>query len=194
MHTLKNNMKGNNLKEGIVADDSYDDLGCAERSKEWFLFLPFYLRIKMNDTYKNWNRIKREKWLVERDLVYSIGTWRSLLSKQQCCLSVSIHLFMLHWESIWDFLKVVCNPSLLGIIFIFLCAVLVTWCWFPGLRWVFHSKCQFLCISALPKWCEVVLKSSGSAWRRWSLPHFAKYLVLVLLLTGDCALLHVMIS
>lgn len=34
MQTLKNNMKGSNLKEGIVADDSYDDLGCAERSKK----------------------------------------------------------------------------------------------------------------------------------------------------------------
>lgn len=27
MKTLKNNTKGN-LKEGIVADDSHDDLGC----------------------------------------------------------------------------------------------------------------------------------------------------------------------
>lgn len=31
MQTLKNNMKGNHLKEGIVADDSYDDLGCDRK-------------------------------------------------------------------------------------------------------------------------------------------------------------------
>lgn len=46
-----------------------------------------------------------------------------------------------------------------------------------------------LYLDALPKWCE--LKSSGSAWRAWSLAHFAKFL---LFFRDDCALLHVIIS
>lgn len=41
----------------------------------------------MDDPYKNWDGIRREKWLVERALVYSIGTCRSLLNEQQWCQS-----------------------------------------------------------------------------------------------------------
>lgn len=115
----------------------------------------------MGDPYKNCNGVRRDKWLVERGLVYSIGTWSSLLSERQCYLHVSPWSLCIIQGKYLRFPQTCVQPSIITHNFSFslccFCHVMLV-CWFK-MSFPFKMSVLF-CINMLPRWCEVVLMSS----------------------------------
>lgn len=61
-----------------------------KEARDEFSFYPPIWEGKVDDAWKNSDGIRREKWFIERALIYSIGTCRSLFSKQLATL-VLVH-------------------------------------------------------------------------------------------------------
>lgn len=153
----------------------------TERVRNDFSFYSSIWGMKMYDAYKNWNRVRREKWLIERFIALKLG---DLCLVNSSAALVSVYISSCYLGKIFEIsskLFAVISHNFYFSLCCFCHVMLISW-----LKMSFPFKRSvLLCIDALPKWCEVVVKDQWLCLGN---------MVFAILFTDDCTLLCVMIS